>query len=367
MNIPAPTPIENRRSAAVSLPFGWIPRELLSKLEAEGKYLVVKHQLGSEAARQNVGPSELARETIAALESIKWSKMWSLGGICRSVEDAAHFATAGYTWMKLELGSFLDPRAKSLTLEQLDAAIVALEDEGILDDGWHEPYTQSTDPDLDDESIARWGVRFGLALKEAEQMIQAIRMNTPLKGEFPDLEFSFAGALEPFSAKDFAMLIFEMKNRGFFHDLMKLFSPPFGPSLETGMVELSEVPEIAKPWKKAATPIGTLYSIPSAVTEEDLARNAHIDYTEACNLMWLRHLATTDPTRFREWLLAARDAFPTAKVGHHLSISEDEVRLLPDVADDALVATFLDHNLGRQLLACTWQDVCDVMGDQFRK
>jgi hypothetical protein len=48
-----------------------------------------------------------------------------------------------------------------------------------------------------------------------------------------------------------------------------------------------------------------------------------------------------------------------AKVGWQVSLSEDDARFLPEVADDALIATFLETVQGRQLLLTTFQAVVD--------
>jgi hypothetical protein len=361
MNIPTPAALGRRPTIALATPFGWIASEQLEFAASTGRSPVLLQRLGNEKARQQRGPRELREEACAALERAGWPQPWGLGAACFSTEEAAHFATAGYTWFSLELSGFLEPRAATMTLDELDAAIVELEDRGAFREGWHERYLAGrggTAMKFDDETLARSAVRLGNALQEAEQMVQAIRASSSERGELPDLEVSIAGTGMPTTNAELAFLIAEMVDRGLIHNGLTRFAPSFGSDYEAG----SEPPENARGlvnrFSTVCPSTAAGLSLPAELAI-DAGSEAHWNAEHASILAWLKHLAITDPAQFRRWLTAARDEFPVAKVGWQVSLSEDDARFLPEVGDDALVSTFLETVQGRQLLLTTFQAVVD--------
>jgi hypothetical protein len=361
MIIPAPVPLGDVPTIALSAPFGRIARELLDAARDANRAPVILHQLGGEKLRQDRGPRELREETIAALEAVSWDKPWGLGGVCATTEDAAHFATAGFTWFTLDLTTHLEPRAGTMSLDELDASIIALEDTGAFPPGWHEPYLNGTAGlrgSMDEETLARAAVRFGWALVEAEQLAQSIRTNVTGRGDLPDLEVTVASAHHPIPPTEFAFLCAEVIRRGLIHNSVTRFAPAYTGWHEPGSAAPAELPSVLADLRHLL-PSSAMLSLPDALARIADWDRCHSAATEQSHLLALREIATQTPALFREWLLAARNEFPTAKARHQVSTTEDDVRFLPEIPDEDLPTAFLDTTQGRQLLLATWDDVVD--------
>jgi hypothetical protein len=358
MNIPSPVSVGDKPAASLLVPFGWFDRKALTDCHDAGHTPILLHELGNEKVRQDRGPRELRELTEAALEREGWAHAWGLGAVCRNLEEAAHFATTGFTWFTLELGPWLDPRAATMSLDELDAAIVRLEDQGCYAIGWHDRYLEQSGASVvqfSDEPLARVAVRFGAALAEAEQWVQAIRASASGRGDLPDLEISIRSAHLPTSPEDLAFLAAELCHRGLIHGGAVRIAPCIGPRGEENVAHGSTAPGQWEPFTRVL-PETAILSVPGACGAA-LEKRLHCDATDASRLAYLRHLAATAPGAFRTWLTAAHASFPTATGRWRVSTTEDDVRFLPEVPDDALTSTFLENTIGRELLLTTWEDV----------
>ena len=83
----------------------------------------------------------------------------------------------------------------------------------------------------------------------------------------------------------------------------------------------------------------------------------HLDFEEDAWLATLEVLAQRQPDVFRRWLCAAQEQFPFAAGGMALAITEEDIHVLPQVADADLAETFLGDMRGRQLMLATFPDV----------
>ena len=368
MDIPAPTALGAVPTIAISAPFGRIDRAQLEEAAAAGRSIVILHEMGSTEAQQAWGPRELGEESVAALQRLRWDRPWGLGGVCRTTAEVAQFASAGFTWFTLDLTPCLEPRAGSMTLEELDAAIVSLEDRGCYPLEWHEPYLNEV-PTLPlrftDEELARVAVRFGQALAEAEQMQEAMRVSAAGQGALPDLELSFVRAPVASSPEDFVFLCAESVRRGLVQNAAIRVAPAFGAAHEPGVVETAELPPALRRFPELCRAPAVL-SVLDAVGRAAGWTGAHWNATERGRLHSLRELAQEKPALFREWLVAAQEAFPTCRADWHVSTADEEVRFLPNVPDAELATTFLDTRQGRQLLLVTWTDVADRLASRIR-
>jgi hypothetical protein len=364
MNIPAPIPLGRAPTFAIAAPFGAVLPEQLETATALGRAPVALHYLGNEQTRQARGPRELRDLTVDALERFGWTQPWGLGGVCRSTEDAAQFAVAGFTWFTLDLCDHLEPRWSTMSLDELDAAIVALEDRGAFPLGWHDSYLQQSiarEVDFSEETLARVAVRYGAALLEAEQIVQAIRVSSSERGDLPDLEISFTGGHLPTSPEELAFVTAEAGRRGLIHGGITRFAPCLGMWCQPGGQSSPEASEMIRRLATVCPPTAVL-SVPDSIAGAEITGAIHRNAEHTGRLLWLRHLAQKDPAKFRDWVKVAHQAFPTAAERWEISTTEDDVRFLPTVADDALVSTFLETMQGRQLLLATWSDVADLLG-----
>ena len=66
------------------------------------------NRTAAEATRQALGKSGCPKE-------------WGAGAVVTSTEEAAAFATAGFTWFTFDLTAPTDDRSASMSLDQLDA------------------------------------------------------------------------------------------------------------------------------------------------------------------------------------------------------------------------------------------------------
>lgn len=346
MDIPAPTTFASAPTIALGAPLGRVfPAQFADIARAP----VFLHALGGEKERITRGPRELFAETHAALARAGHRGPWGAGGIVRETDEAAQFATAGATWFTLDLSPLLEARADTMTLDELDAAIVALEDAGVYSSGWADAYLDrefALALRFDDETLARAAVKFGRALAHAEQLQQMIRVCWLGKGTAPDIEVSIADAPAATTRAELLFLSLEIRRRALGATAL---APSLGAELEMGDTFTGDTAIFAD-----FAAIAAASAIKLSLPQSTSATSVHLDATEAATLALLREIATHQPALFREWLKCAQIHFATVRPAWRISTTEDDIRFLPDVADDALAATFLDEKRGRQLLLVTF-------------
>ncbi len=364
MDIPAPTPLGQQPTIALGTPLG----RIFSHPRTHGRAPVYLHRLGGEKARARTGPRELLAATRESLSRAGHTGAWGAGAVVAQMDDAAAFAIAGCTWFTFELAPLLDSRGDSLTLDGLDRAIVDLEDCGMFTPGWHDAYLDrdiAISPTLtlrfSDEALARAAVKFGPALAHAEQLQQAIRTCWSGHGDLPDVEIRIAADGHATTLEEFLFLAHEARQRGLG---VTTLTPNLGPAWEPACVEAigSDFAGLAE----IAAHHGMKLGLPWA--DGKAADAGHLDVSEAATLELMRQLARRDPMLFHEWLREAQLSFPLARAGWPISTTEDDARMMPQVADDALEATFLDSTQGRQALLVTFDSVAETpLGERCAK
>ena len=373
MPLPAPSPLAARHTVALGCTGLHFPADALREARENAVAPLMMHHLTGEDGSADDGPREMLAATAAMLENAGHPTAWGAGCAIRATADAAAFATAGFTWFSFELRSLLDKRADSMPLDELDAAVVTLEDTGCLAHGWHAHYTDRewSLPSghilrLSDEVLARAAVKYGRALAEAAQWQQAIRTLWTGRGSAPDIELNFAGRRDRWSAEEFLFLALETARSGL---APVCISPSLGAAWQPGAEfdgdqnELSATLALAGEIAALAGPlkVGIRHAAGKSCLREIAARNlgvrAHPNFEEDAWLETLDTLARQQPELFRRWLCAAQELFPFAAGDMPLSISEEDIHALPQVDDADLPATFLADIRGRQLLLTTFPDV----------
>lgn len=358
MDIPAPTTFASAPTITLGVPLGRVFMEPL--VGEKNRAPVFLHELGGEKERTTRGPRELFAETHAALASAGHRGPWGAGGIVRETEEAAQFAIAGATWFTFDLSPVIEARADTILLDELDAAIVALEDAGVYPPGWADAYLDrefTLSLRLDDETLARVAVKFGRALAHAEQMQQMIRINWMGKGTAPDVEVSIAAAPVATTRAELLFLALENRRRALGATAL---APSLGAELEMGDAFTGDTAIFAD-FAAIAAASAIKLSLPQSAS----TASTHLDATEAAPLAFLRELASHQPALFREWLKCAQLHFATVRPAWRISTTEDDIRFLPEVSDDALAATFLDEKRGRQLLLVTFSAVKDELREKL--
>ena len=373
MPLSAPTPLAAHATLALACNALHFPTQALRETREANVAPVLMHHLTGEDGSADDGPREMLAATADALEKTGHSTAWGAGGAVRTSADAAAFATAGFTWFSFELGSLLDSRADSMSLDELDAAIVALEDAGRYARGWHAHYTDLEWPlasgrtlRLGDEALARIAVKYGRALAGAAQWQQAIRTLWTGRGTAPDIELNFAGRRDRWSAEEFLFVALESARSGL---APACISPSLGAAWQPGaefggdqnwladtLALAGEIAALAGPLKA-----GIRHAAGKSCLREIAARTlgprGHLNFEEDAHLSTLDALARQQPELFRRWLVVAQEIFPFTAAELPLAITEEDIHALPQVGDADLPAIFLADIRGRQLLLPTFPDV----------
>ena len=373
MPLPSPSPLAAQPTVALGCTGLHFPSDALRAAGEKGIAPVLMHRLTGEDGSNDDGPREMILATAEALEKSGHTGAWAAGCVVRTSADAAAFATAGFTWFSFELGAHLDSRADSMSLGELDAAIVALEDTGCFAQGWHTHYTDrewllpsGCMLKIDDETLARVAVKYGRALAEAAQWQQAIRTLWTGRGAAPDIELNFSGRRDRWSAEEFLFLALESARCGLGPACI---SPSLGPEWQPGadfdgdqaalsatLALAGEIAALAGPLK-----VGIHHAAGKSCIETNahaaLDARAHLDFEEDAWLATLDAIARQQPEIFRRWLCVAQEIFPLCAAQLPLTITEEDIHVLPQVDDAELPATFLADIRGRQLLLATFTDV----------
>lgn len=369
MDIPAPTPLGSQPTVALGCVGGNFPRDLLREVTEAGFAPVLQHHLLGEPGSSEDGPREMLAATMRALGNAGHDARWGAGCAVGTTEEAALFATAGYTWFTFDLAGAIEDRADLMSLDELDAAIVAREDAGCFSHGWHEAYLDREWQTgaghvlrLDDETLARAAVKFGRALAHADQLHQAIRTLWIGRGEAPDVELNFSARRAAMSAEEFLFVALESARRGL--NAVSI-APSLGPAWQPGAEFAGGDGDL----KKMITPLGDIATLcgvqrggihfgggkPGFISAaRDFSGRLHLNCEEAAWLDALGRLADSQPQIFRQWLTLAQELFPFASGDSPLAITEEDTHALPEVADSALREIFLGHVQGRQLLLTTF-------------
>ena len=369
MDISPPTPLGSRPTAALGCIGEFFPADLFRDATAGGFAPVFQHHFLGEPGSSGDGPREMLAATMRAMGKAGLATQWGAGCAVSTTEEAALFATAGYTWFTFDLAGMGDDRAAAMSLDDLDAAIVALEDEGCYARGWHEAYldrewrtASGNTLRLADETLARAAVKFARALAHADQLQQAIRTLWIGRGEAPDIELNFSARRTATSAEEFLFLVLESARRGLNPvSIAPSLEPAWQPGAEfagdavaLGKM-ISTLCEIAA--LRGSLKVGIHFGagktgLISAARSPD--ERLHLNLEEAAWLDALGRLADAQPQIFRQWLVTAQELFPFAVGDTPLAITEEDTHALPDVPDSALREIFLGNVQGRQLLLATF-------------
>ncbi len=373
MPLPAPSPLAAKPTVALGCTGLYFPSDALRAACKNGIVPVLMHRLTGEDGSSDDGPRELLEATAKALADAGHATAWGAGCTIRTAAEAAAFATAGFTWFSFALGGEIDARAEMMSLDELDAAVVAIEDSGFLTPEWHTHYTDrewqlasGKKLRLDDETLARIAVKYAPVLGHAAQLQQAIRTLWTGRGAAPDIELNFAGRRDRWSLEEFLFLALESARCGL---APVCISPSLGAAWQPGAEfdgdasELSatlslagEIAALAGPLKVGIHHAAGKTGI-AMTARATLGARAHLDFEEDAWLATLDAIARQQPGLFRRWLAVAQEAFPFAAGEMKLAITEEDIHVLPQVDDAELPVTFLADIRGRQLLLSTFTDV----------
>jgi hypothetical protein len=375
MDLPPPAPLGPQPTAALACLAGSVPATLLREVQGVGFQPVLFHRLASEVGGAGAGPAEMLTVTVRSLEKAGGCAVWGAGCAVRTAEEALLFATAGFTWFTVELSSLVNDRANSMTLDELDATIVALEDAGCYRANWHADYidrewrtASGASLRLEDAVLARAAVKFGPALAHADQVHEAIRTVWSGRGAPPDIELNCSARRAALSAPEFLFLALESWRRGL---QPAVIAAALGSAWQPGAEFAGDISALLGPFDEIAalagpTKVGVHFASGKpgliAAAHSRFNTRLHLNLEELTWLDWLGAMAEQRPAAFLEWLHAAQEIFPLAAADLPLAITEEHTHALPQVAEAELRDTFLGHVQGRQLLLSTFDAVLRMRG-----
>lgn len=356
------TPFGLQPTLAIDVPFPFAAPVIVKACATSGLKPVFVWDCALSA---KASPADWLQSLDAELRTAESTDPWgaSATGI-NDGEELASLALAGFSHFSISLASS-HSRPADMSLNELDAAIVALEDNGTYPLGWHEHYIDKEFV-LDnggalrfpDETLARIAVKFGPALSQLSEFIETIRTCWTGRGQPPDLDVAFE---KNTSALEHLFVGLELRRRG--HTVSSI-SPSLG--LEPGLAEIpvetlagfgttlathAAITRFCGGYKPGIQNAAYKPGLRAQVSLKDIP--LHLNATGIAWLEALRVVVRHAPTLFHELLLRARDIFPTIRQTSQTSLSEEDVRHLPQPEPTEYETVFLNSWQGHQLLLAT--------------
>lgn len=250
----------------------------------------------------------------------------------------------------IDLGENIVERADDLATEELDEAIALLLEDGLLPADWMPAYLDREWPGgvtFTPDSLLRTAVKFGWSLETSSHDPRSLTV------------IAVDGTERPTLPHEHIFLAVELERRDHRHAALALRLPG---RWEPGIDFLGDATELERalsihaaiahrcgPHRLAIRDAaGKFSALPI------LARTCrgllHVDLTAAGWLEAMRLFARLDPRLLRDALVCAQMHFGVFRSREILSLTEEDVRSLPEVGDAELEAFFIDDPRGRQLL-----------------
>jgi hypothetical protein len=288
-----------------------------------------------------------------------------------TVSQAESFARAGFTRLTLDPSTYFVERAHELTAGDLDSAAIALVEDNAMPAGWADLYLGHDFPisatlslRFTPEELLRTAVKFGWAMAFVHELCAAFATE---RGSLPyELEISLIRTATRTTALEHLFIAVECRRRGLPLVALAPHLPGWWEACAAYTGDLAELASELATHAALATALGPhQLSIPE-IEGKELALPVitracgprfHVKTSAASLLEAMRTVIRVDPPLFHEILALAQERFPLVRGEKFISVTEDEVRCLPDVSDDQLEATFLGDARGRQLLDVTFRSI----------
>jgi|GEM_PF-2753765 len=276
-----------------------------------------------------------------------------------TAEQARAFIAAGFTRITIDPSEFFVAKADAFSADELAAAGEALVEDGVFPRGWLDLYRARELPIADGstftpDELLRAAVKLGWALAYAAEIVAQSGA-----GE-AEIELSLIESATRTSPLEHWFAAQECRRRGL---ALVAVAPRLPGGWEVGAAYDGDLAalELALRAHTAVAASGLhQVSVPAIEAKDEIlpligrvcAERLQVKTSALSSLTALRGIARAEPAVFREILALAQDAFPLVR-DHRLSLSEEEVRCLPEVPDTALEAIFFEDARGRQLLEVT--------------
>jgi hypothetical protein len=379
-----PVPLGARPTFAFGDRFGFAARAHLAAAQNSGFAPLFAHQSATELAQSGRTPGEVlaAADPAAAAFAAAWG---AEAQEIATAEDVAAFAALGFTRFSLDPSAWFIERAEHFSTTELEAAVAALAEDRAMPEGWIELYAGREFPISDTlilrfsaEEIRRLGVKFGWALAFAEELSGHARQAC---GPRPfEIELSIRRCAARTTPLEHLFVALEARRRGLPLVAIAPRLPGSWESVAEYDGEADELDAALRVHAAIAEAHGPHQVSVAEIEEKDavlpLLASAcgprlSVKTSAASAMELLRVAVRTAPVLFREILVLAQERFPVERAVRPVSLSEDEVRFLPDVPDAQLEAAFLGDHRGRQLLDVTigaiWASGVDSAGRPMRE
>ncbi len=276
-----------------------------------------------------------------------------------TADEARSFIAAGFTRLTIDPSAYFVERAASFSADELQAGGQALIEDGVFAADWSDLFPERelplpNAPRFSDDDLFRTAVKFGWSLAFAAELVAESGANAL------EIEFSLAGANGATSPLEHWFIARECRHRG----LLLVAIAPRLPGSWEAVADCDAEPAVLESALRDHTALATLgshqLSFSGIEAKESLwpllgricRERLHVKTSALSSLAAMRIVARREASTFRELLTLAQERFAFAE-RRNISLSEDEIRFLPDVVDDALEAIYLDDVRGRQFLEVT--------------
>ncbi len=377
----SPSPLGAQRTFGFGDRFGFAARAHLAVARESGFAPIFAQQSAPELAQSGRSPTE-----VLATAPPDFDCAWGAdaAGVA-TAKEIERFAAAGFSRFTLDPAAYFVERAAGLSAAELDAAAGALVEDGVFAAGWVELYagreiqiSDSYSLRFSPDELLRIAVKFGWALAFAEELTAHARQAS---GARPvEVELSLLRSATRTTPHEHLFVALEAQRRG----LPLVAIAPHLPGswepvaeyvddadeLEAALQMHTAIAAACEPHQISVPEIEGKSAILPVIGRVCGAR-LHVKTSAASALEMLRVVARVEPGLFREILGLAQERFPFERSVKPVSLSEDEVRFLPEAADSELETLFLGDVRGRQLLDVTigsiWASGVDSSGRPMKE
>lgn len=333
---------------------------------------IIAQQSIREMTRTNRTPQEVMQAARDAIAAKNFRHPWGADADhLKTKEDVEVTAAVGFCFFTIDPSEFVVNAADKMSADELKADVDTLVADGIFPGAdWDQAYLkQSFDLDtgsytFDTESLHRAAVKYGRAVAHCETMAGHIASASSKRPY--EIEVSVDETDSPTSPLEHLFFALELKRRGV---TVVSLAPRFIGDFEKGVdyrgdvkafeKSLTEHVAIARamgPYKISIHSGSDKFSIYPAIGRVcgDLlhVKTAGTSYLEA-----LRVILRTDSKLFAEIACYCVGRFAEDKASYHISTTDTDVAKLGHGTIENAEKTYLDDDIGRQMLHVTFGSV----------
>jgi len=371
--LPIPTTLGLKKSFGFGDRLGLAgPGHLASALKSDFAGIFAQQSI-RELDRTARTPDEVMRAAQSAIAAIDYSQPWGADADHLKTDDDVRLtADAGYTFFTIDPSAFVANEADTMALDALASEVAGQESDSVYGGESVEALYLDKDIEIsenfrfkfDREHLLRAAVKYGRAIHHVQEMSSHIAASC--QARLYEIEVSVDETDPPTSSLEHLFFALELKRRGI---VVVSLAPRFIGDFEKGIDykgdlndferSLEEHIAIARaygPYKlsmHSGSDKFSAYPVIGRVCQDLLhVKTAGTSYLEA-----LRVVCRKDPDLFKEIACYSAGRFSEDKATYHLSTTDEDIGNLGGDATIDLEKTYLEENIGRQLLHVTFGSV----------